>query len=68
MSAISREKRYEMLCDIKRTIGTDKAPASWPKTMTDEEEKFIQEFAQEKFDEIMKDPEVVAVMKRLKNR
>jgi hypothetical protein len=36
--------------------------------MTEEEEAFIVEFAIEKFDELMKAPEVVAVMKRLKDR
>ena len=61
MSFFTREQRYEMLCAIKRgqRAGT---------TLSAEEEKFIQDFAFEKLTEILKDPEVMAVMKRLKDR
>ena len=68
MSFQTREQRYASLCLIKRKMAAGDAPPSWPKTMTEEEEAFIVEFAIEKFDELMKDPEVVAVMKRLKDR
>ena len=61
MSFFTREQRYELLCAIKRG---DRKGAP----LTAEEEAFIVEFATEKFDEVMKDPEVVAVMQRLKER
>ena len=61
MSFFAREQRYEMLCAIKRgqRQGT---------TLTAEEEQFIQDYAQEKLFEILEDPEVMAVLKRLKDR
>jgi len=66
MNFLTRKQRYEMLCMIKREIGTPNAPKYIP--LTPEEEAFIVEFATEKFNELMEDPEVVAVMKRLKDR
>lgn len=60
MSFFTREQRYEMLCSIKR--GTRAGS-----TLTAEEEQFIQDFAFEKLTEILKDPEIMAVMKRLKD-
>lgn len=65
MGFFTREQRYEMLCSIKhghRNTNLCGGP------LTAEEEAFIVEFATEKFNEVMKDPEVVAVMKRLKER
>lgn len=61
MSFFTREQRYEMLCAIKQ--GTQPGTP-----LTEEEEQFIQRFAKEMFDEIMRDPEVLAVMQRLKLR
>lgn len=61
MSFFTREQRYEMLCAIKRGRRQG-AP------LTAEEEQFIQDFAQEKLLDLLKDPEVMAVMLRLKNR
>jgi hypothetical protein len=66
MSFFTREQRYEMLCAIKR--GYTANPYLPVTPLTQEEEQFIQEYATEKFNEIMKDPEVVAVMQRLKDR
>ena len=63
MSFMSREDRYNYLCEVKRGLWGPSTPP-----LTKEEEAFIVEFATEKFDEIMKDPEVVAVMQRLKER
>jgi hypothetical protein len=63
MSFFTREQRYEILCSIKRGERPE-----YPTTLTSDEEAFIVEYATEKFDELMKDPEVVAVMKRLKER
>ena len=66
MSFFTREQRYEMLCAIKRGA---KVNPNLPVTpLTAEEEQFIQDFAFEKLTEILKDPEVMAVMKRLKDR
>lgn len=65
MSFFTREQRYTMLCAIKRGHNN---PYISQKPLTAEEEAFIVEFATEKFSEIMNDPEVVAVMRRLKDR
>ena len=61
MSFFTREQRYTMLCAIKRG---DRQGSQ----LTAEEEAFIVEFATEKFEEVLKDPEVAAVMRRLKDR
>ena len=63
MSFMTREDRYNYLCEVKRGLWGPNQPP-----LTKEEETFIVEFATEKFNEVMKDPEVVAVMKRLKER
>jgi hypothetical protein len=68
MSVLTREQRYEMLCSIKRTMGTDKAPPHWPKSLTAEEEQFIQDYALQKLQAALSDPEVMAVFKRMKDR
>jgi len=65
---MSREQRYNFLCSVKRAMETGTAPPHYPKTMTEEEQAFIVEYATEKFDELMRDPEVVRVMERLKYR
>lgn len=61
MSFLSREQRYEMLKAVKsgRLAG---AP------LTAEEEQFIQDYAAEKLREMLSDPEVMAVFKRMKDR
>ena len=64
MSFFTREQRYQILCAIKQGKFRD----GYPSTITADEEAFIVAYATEKFDELMKDPEVVAVMKRLKDR
>lgn len=65
MSFFIREQRYEMLCAIKRGHSNPNLPK---RPLTDEEEAFVIEFATDKFHEMMEDPEVVAVMRRLKYR
>ena len=63
MGFFTREERYNYLCEVKRGLwGPHKPPL--PRA----DEAFIVEFATEKFNEVMQDPEVVAVMKRLKER
>jgi hypothetical protein len=61
MSFFTREQRYEMLCAIKR--GTRQGAS-----LTKDEEQFIRDFAQEKFDELLRDPEVLAVLQRMRDR
>lgn len=61
MSFFTREQRYTMLCAIKR--GTREGSP-----LTVEEEQFIQDYAQEKLFELLEDPEVMAVFKRMKDR
>ena len=60
---MTSEERYNYLCEVKRGLW---GPNTGP--ITAEEEAFIVEFATEKFNEIMRDPEVVAVMQRLKEQ
>jgi hypothetical protein len=64
MSFLTRKERYELLCAFKRGDN----PRIRQRALTEEEEQFVQEFALEKFDRIMQDPEVVAVMQRLRDR
>ncbi len=61
MSFFTREQRYTMLCAIKR--GARKGSP-----LTAEEEQFIQDYAFEKLTEILQDPEIMAVFKRMKDR
>jgi hypothetical protein len=69
MSFFNREQRYEMLCAIKRgSWWNGQDLTDFQRELTAEEEAFIQDFAMEKFNEVMRDPEVVAAMKRLKER
>ena len=53
-----------MLCAIKN----GKFRPEYPTKISEDEEAFIVAFATKKFYELMADPEVVAVMKRLKDR
>ena len=69
MSFFNREQRYEMLCAIKRgSWWNGQDLTDFQRELTADEEAFIVEFATEKFNEVMRDPEVVAVMQRLKER
>ena len=64
MAFFTDEQRYQILCSIKQ----GKFREGYPTTLTEDEEAFIVAFATKKFYELMADPEVVAVMKRLKDR
>ena len=61
MSFFTVQQRYEILCSIKR--GERKGDP-----LTAEEEQFIQDYAQERLFELLKDPEVMVVFKRMKDR
>ena len=66
---MSRQERYTFLTSIKRTKGTDRIKPQFANyTLTQEEEDFIQEFAQEKLNELLSDPEIMAVFKRMKDQ
>ena len=65
MTFMTREERYKLLCQIKRDEQSGKVLRGG---LTAEEEAFVVDFATEKFNEVMRDPEVVAVMQRLKDR
>lgn len=54
-----------MLCAIKQNSNNPNLPV---RPLTAEEEQFIQDYAQEKLFEILEDPEVMAVFKRMKDR
>lgn len=58
MSFLTREQRYELLKSIKRQGGV----------LSVEEEDFIMDYAWEKLQEVLSDPEVMAVFKRMKDR
>lgn len=58
MSFLTREQRYELLKSVKRQGGV----------LSVEEEDFIMDYAWEKLQEVLSDPEVMAVFKRMKDR
>lgn len=58
MSFLTREQRYELLKSVKRQGGV----------LSVEEEDFIMDFAWEKLQEVLSDPEVMTVFKRMKDR
>lgn len=62
MSFFTDEQRYQILCSIKN----GKFREGYPTHITKDEEAFVVAFATKKFYEMMADPEVVAVMKRMK--
>jgi hypothetical protein len=68
MSFLSKQQRYELLTSIKRVRGTSRAKPGWDRELTQEEEDFIQDYAAEKLREVLSDPEVMAVFKRMKDR
>lgn len=61
MSFFTREQRYEMLKAIKQGKRSGDP-------LTKQEEQFIMDYALEKLNETLSDPEVMAVFKRLKDR
>ena len=68
MSFMTREQRYQMLCAIKRGGRVTASGVAKNDELTAEEEQFIQDYAQEKLFETLKDPEIMAVFKRMKER
>jgi hypothetical protein len=62
MSFFAPEQRYQMLCAIKRGHNNPHLPKG---PLTEEEEQFIQDYAWKKVQEVLKDPEIQAVMDRL---
>lgn len=69
MSFMSRQERYTFLTSIKRNQGTDRIKPEFANyKLTAEEEQFIQDFAMEKLNELLADPEIMAVFKRMKER
>lgn len=64
MSFFTREQRYEMLKAIKRG-GNPNLPKG---PLTKEEEDFIQDYAMEKLNKTLSDPEVMAVFHRMRDR
>ena len=69
MSFMTRQERYTFLTSIKRNKGTDRIKPEFANyVLTQEEEDFIQDFAQEKLNELLSDPEILAVFRRMKDR
>ena len=58
MSQLTQEQKYNMLRDANRT-GTK---------LNNDEEQFIQDFAQEKLNKTLSQPNVLDVFKRVKDR
>ena len=64
MSCLVQEQRYNMLRDIKRGN-----IVSFPqRNLTVEEEEFIQDYAMQKLNETLSEPDIMAVLQRMKNR
>ena len=64
MSCLSQEQRYNMLRDIKRGN-----IVSFPqRNLTVEEEEFIQDYAMQKLYETLSEPDIMAVLQRMKDR
>lgn len=64
MSCLSQEQRYNMLRDIKRGN-----IVSFPQRhLTAEEEEFIQDYAMQKLNETLSEPDIMAVLQRMKDR
>ena len=61
MAFFTREQRYEMLKGIKQ----GKSQGS---PLTKDEEQFIQDYALEKLNSLLEDPEVMAAFRRMKDR
>ena len=65
MSCLSQEQRYNMLRDIKRGINIASVPN---RCLTAEEEEFIQDYAMQKLNETLSEPDIMAVLQRMKDR
>jgi len=65
MSFISQEQRYNMLRDIKRGTNIERLHN---RCLTAEEEEFIQDYAMQKLNETLSEPDIMAVLKRMKDR
>jgi hypothetical protein len=65
MSFISQEQRYNMLRDIKRGTNIE---SLHNRCLTAEEEEFIQDYAMQKLNETLSEPDIMAVLKRMKDR
>ena len=61
MAFFTREQQYEMLKAIKQ----GKRRGS---PLTEDEEQFIQDYALEKLNFLLEDPEVMAAFRRMKDR
>ena len=69
MNFMTRQERYTFLTSIKRNKGTDRIKPQFANyELTAEEEQFILHFAMEKLNELLSDPEIMAVFKRMKDR
>lgn len=58
MSFFTREQRYTLLCAVKHG-------QRHGDPLTLEEDQFIREYAQEKVEELLRDPECYAILDRL---
>jgi hypothetical protein len=64
MICLIQEQRYNMLRDIKRGN-----IVSFPqRNLTVEEEEFIQDYAMQKLNETLSEPDIMAVLQRMKDR
>lgn len=65
MSFMTAQERYTFLTGIKRLKGTDRIkPEFADYVLTEEEEVFIQDFAMQKLDDLLSDPEIMAAFHR----
>lgn len=64
MSCLSQEQRYNMLRDIKR----GNIVSFSQRNLTVEEEEFIQDYAMQKLYETLSEPDIMAVLQRMKDR
>ena len=60
MSFFTPEQRYTMLCAIKRGSSNPNLPRG---QLTPDEEKFIRDYAADKLERVLKDPEVRNILK-----
>lgn len=69
MPFFNRQERYNFLTSIKRCKGTDRIKPEYADyELSEEEEQFIQDYAMQKLQDVLSDPEVMAVFQRLKDR
>lgn len=65
MSFLTPDQRYNMLCAIKHGHDNPNLPKG---PLTTDEERFVQDYAWEKLQKTLSDPEVMAVFERLKDK